>query len=437
MTGESAGVSDETNDVSSEADDASGETGGASGESAADETSAWDADPALESWTVDPAVIDPSAFETHPRRLLVEAVAIPSVSGSEAAVREHLAAFFRAHGRAPWTDAVGNLRVPGEGDLLATGHLDTVPGEIPVRIERTDEPAFGGAPTIEPTGDDSEAEPTADDSAGGPASDDATGVPELQGRGSVDATGAAVAAAVAAVATGCPFAGVVREETDSAGARHLVTDRSAPEAVVNGEPSGWDAVTLAYRGLVRVTYRVATPATHGARPESNAIQLATAWWNRVSEAFDADGPVVERVTATPTAFTGGPSEDGLATEATVEASFRVPLGREPASVRETVAENTDAGELSWEASIPPVETSRRGPTPRAFRAAIRATGGQPRALRKTGTADTNHYAAGWDCPVVTYGPGDSGLDHTPDERLPLPAFDRAVAVLTRALDRLR
>ncbi|MFW6045248.1 MAG: acetyl-lysine deacetylase, partial [Natronomonas sp.] len=43
--------------------------------------------------------------------------------------------------------------------------------------------------------------------------------------------------------------------------------------------------------------------------------------------------------------------------------------------------------------------------------------------------DMNVYAGDWDCPMVTYGPGDSSLDHAPDEHLELADLDRAVAVL--------
>ena len=68
--------------------------------------------------------------------------------------------------------------------------------------------------------------------------------------------------------------------------------------------------------------------------------------------------------------------------------------------------------------------------------AIREEGGDPRLLRKTGTSDMNVYATEWNCPMVTYGPGDSSLDHTPTERLPLDEFDRAVEVLNRVCDRL-
>jgi LysW-gamma-L-lysine carboxypeptidase len=80
--------------------------------------------------------------------------------------------------------------------------------------------------------------------------------------------------------------------------------------------------------------------------------------------------------------------------------------------------------------------SPRTPVARAFRAAVRANGGDPRLLRKTGTADMNVFASAWNCPMVTYGPGDSDLDHAPDERLPLPEYDRAVDVLIDACDRL-
>jgi LysW-gamma-L-lysine carboxypeptidase len=80
--------------------------------------------------------------------------------------------------------------------------------------------------------------------------------------------------------------------------------------------------------------------------------------------------------------------------------------------------------------------SPRTEVARAFRVAIRQAGGSPRLLRKTGTSDMNLYAAAWDCPMVTYGPGDSDLDHAPNEHLPLDEFDTAVAVLVDVAERL-
>ena len=342
----------------------------------------------------------PPEVDTEARELLYDLVSTPSPSGEEEAVAARLVEFFEANDREVWRDEVGNVRAPADDALLLTSHLDTVPGAGPVRVEE------------------------------GPDG------PVLWGRGSVDATGSLAAMAVAAVETGVSFAGVVREETDSAGARALVADRDPPDAVVNGEPSGWDAVTLGYRGLVAGTYAATSESGHSSRPAPNAIQDAVAWWGRVEERFAGDGPVFERVTAKPVAAAGGPSDDGHAVEATIDAQLRVPPARSPADVRAAVEAELDGGRVEWTDSIPPTTSSPRTPVARALRGAIRGAGGDPRLLRKTGTADVNLYAAAWDCPAATYGPGDSALDHAPDERLSLTEFDRAVAVLTDLPGRL-
>ncbi|MFD1513833.1 [LysW]-lysine hydrolase [Halomarina rubra] len=332
------------------------------------------------------------------RDLLQSMVATPSVSSEERAACELLVAFFEEHGREAWLDEVGNVRAPADDSLLLTSHVDTVPGEIPVRIE---------------AGEDG---------------------PELWGRGSVDATGPLVAMAVAAVNTGVSFVGVVGEETDSRGARHLVTDREAPDALVNGEPSGWDGITLGYRGLVAGRYVATSESGHTSRPENNAIQDALQWWSRVESAFAPDAeeewsPVFERVTPKPTTVEGGTTEDGLAVEATMDVQFRVPPSLTTEDVRELAERELNGGTVHWNDAIPPVMTSPRTEVARAFRVAIREADGDPRLLRKTGTADVNLYAEAWDCPMATYGPGDSALDHAPDERLSLTEFDRSVAVL--------
>ena len=49
----------------------------------------------------------------------------------------------------------------------------------------------------------------------------------------------------------------------------------------------------------------------------------------------------------------------------------------------------------------------------------------------------NVVAPGWpDTPIVAYGPGDSSLDHTPEEHLELADYFRAIAVLRTALGKL-
>lgn len=332
------------------------------------------------------------------RGLLVDLVETPSVSGDEAACADRLVEFFDAHGRTVYRDDAGNVRAPGDDSVLLSSHLDTVSGAIPVRIE--------------------------DDT--------------LWGRGSVDAKGALAALAVTAVRSGASFAGVVDEERRSRGARHLVDDREAPRAVINGEPSGWDGVTLGYRGLLAGTYVTTSESGHTSRPSNNAIQDAFDWWARVESAVAADEwhPAFERVTPKPVAVDGGTTADGLSVEATMSVEFRIPPDRTATRVRELADGALESGTVNWHDAVEPVLESPRTPVARAFRAAIRAADGEPRMLRKTGTSDMNVYAVAWDCPIVSYGPGDSALDHAPDERLPLSAYDRSLGVLETVTERL-
>jgi LysW-gamma-L-lysine carboxypeptidase len=341
----------------------------------------------------------PPEVDGEARELLWDLVSTPSPSGEEAAAAERLRAFLADHGREVWLDDAGNVRAPADDGLLLTSHVDTVPGAIPVEVRDGD----------------------------------------LWGRGSVDATGSLAAMAVAAVETGVSFVGVVGEEEDSRGARHLIDDRaSAPDAVVNGEPSGWDGITLGYRGLLGGTYVHTSESGHTSRPENNAIQDAVGWWTRVEDRFEGDeyAPVFERVTAKPVAVEGGTSADGLSVEATMDVQLRVPPDRTVDDVREGADAELAGGTVRWHDVVPPVMESPRTPVARGLRGAIRGAGGEPRLLRKTGTADVNLYAEAWDCPTASYGPGDSSLDHTPDEHLSLAEFDRAVTVLTDLPDRL-
>jgi LysW-gamma-L-lysine carboxypeptidase len=66
-------------------------------------------------------------------------------------------------------------------------------------------------------------------------------------------------------------------------------------------------------------------------------------------------------------------------------------------------------------------------------ATIREAGGNPRFAVKTGTSDMNVVGPIWRCPIVAYGAGDSALDHTPDEHIPVADYLGAIQVLRQVV----
>ena len=82
----------------------------------------------------------------------------------------------------------------------------------------------------------------------------------------------------------------------------------------------------------------------------------------------------------------------------------------------------------------PYQSGKNSRLVRAMLKAVRAEGGRPRFKLKTGTSDMNTVGPAWQCPIVAYGPGDSALDHTPEEHIDVEEYERAIDVLARALE---
>jgi [amino group carrier protein]-lysine/ornithine hydrolase len=358
--------------------------------------------------------VRPSAEDLALLRGLVE---IPSTSRREGEAVEWLVARMSERGfRASVDDAGNAVGEIGAGPthVVLLGHIDTVPGEIPVRIE----------------GD------------------------ELIGRGAVDAKGplAAFVAAATTVAEGVrvTVVGAVEEESPtSAGARHRAT-LPAPDWCVVGEPSGWDAVTVAYKGRLVLRIALTRAARHGAAPGPTVAEEGLALWERLRVAaagHATSSRAFERLDCRLEAMdTVDP--DGLAERAELRVGYRIPPGLDHRDVTEQALTLVRAGaardgsvlDIKVDAAEQPVRTSRTSPLARAFARAIADQGGQAAFKEKSGTSDMNLLAPVWRCPMVAYGPGDSRFDHTPIERLPLADYARAISVLRgvlrRATDRI-
>jgi len=334
-------------------------------------------------------------------------VEIPSVSREERRAVEWLVERMRERGYRAHVDGAGNaVGEIGDGPthVVLLGHIDTVPGHIPVRVE-------GG---------------------------------ELIGRGAVDAKGP-LAAFVSAACEATPgltvtVVGAVEEESPtSKGARHRATF-PAPDWCVIGEPSGWDGVTVAYKGRLVTELLIERPARHGAAPGPTVAEQAVSLWERIHASARGLRPEAktsfDRLDARLEGF--WTDADGLVERARLRVGYRLPPGVPSDDVESRLRDDARIDEgvsvtVTRVASEEPVRTERTSTLARAFVRAIADGGGTARTIVKSGTSDMNVLAPVWRCPMVAYGPGDSSYDHTPMERLRLEDHARAIAVLREVL----
>ena len=389
--------------------------------------------------------------------LLTGLVAIPSLSRQEQEAATWLAADMARLGfdRA-YVDAAGNAvgeigSSTAKQTLVLLGHIDTVPGAIPVRVERR------------------------------------AGQELLFGRGAVDAKGP-LATFVCAAARVAPLwaafpdlrivvVGAVEEEAATSKGARFIRERFSgqgepiPAACIIGEPSSWGRVTLGYKGRILVDMTARQPMAHTAGPDAGVATVAVDFWNAMTayvidfnrgraKSFDQLLPSLRGLTTT--------VDNELNDVVTAQAGIRLPLdfavdglvahvaawaaARSGATDMDVPsAMPADQGELSlcFPGETTTIELSFRGHEQawrsdrnnllvRSFLSAIRTVdpAQRPGFVVKTGTSDMNVVGPAWQCPILAYGPGDSTLDHTPHEHIRLDEYWRAVLVLEQALHHL-
>lgn len=345
-----------------------------------------------------------------PYETLIGLVQRYSPSGEEAAAVHYLVERMQALGfTRAFRDEVGNaVGIMGTGarQIVLLGHIDTVPGEIPVRVE----------------GD------------------------VLYGRGSVDAKGPLAAFVDAVAQVGAVegwqlvVIGAVDEERDSIGARHVVAQYRPAYAII-GEPNNWERIALGYKGSAWAEVTVTRPQRHSASGAQTAAEAAVAFWQAVQalaadfnagkqRAFDKILPTLRTITA---------EENAFEQTARLRIGARLPVEVSPeqwyAHLRRLSTVHLGDGCQLQETGypVPAWKCEKNSGLVRAFLGGIRKKGGRPRFVYKTGTADLNIVAPQWGCPAVVYGPGDSAFDHTPNEHLPLEAYIQARQVLVHVL----
>ncbi len=221
-----------------------------------------------------------------------------------------------------------------------------------------------------------------------------------------------------------------------------------PAACIIGEPSHWNRVTLGYKGRLLLDFTADQPMAHTAGPDASVASVVVDYWNWVTahaarvndgkdKVFDQLSPSLRRfITST---------NDQMHDIVDAQFAWRLPVGFDAEAFMKELEEQANrptgeqANRTTFNLKFRGYEKAWRGDRNnalvRSFLAGLRSVEASEKLgfVLKTGTSDMNVVGPAWQCPIVAYGPGDSSLDHTPNEHLPIDEYWKAVNVIEQTL----
>lgn len=313
-------------------------------------------------------------------------------------------------------DSVGNvIATKGSGDprILLCGHMDTVPGQIPVRIDS----GF------------------------------------LFGRGASDAKAPLISMLLACSefkqSGTIIFAGVVDEEGNATGIKELAKNKLSIDYAIFGEPSGINKITISYKGrlALRLTCDVLDSA-HASAPwlSKNSIEEVYEVWkllsNEISSKYNKTDIKSKSLSFSLTEISGGSSHNVTPQKCKITIDIRVPNGVKCLEVLDyldnSIKNISETRKLKVtyriEDMTEPFEADHSSPLVRALSLSILDICKiRPVLLRKTGTGDMNVLGNSLNIPMVTYGPGEPHVSHSRDEKVELQSYLTSIEIYNRTL----
>ena len=314
------------------------------------------------------------------------------------------------------TDKAGNaIGEVGSGrrTLLLCGHMDTVPGDLPVSRRQG----------------------------------------RVYGRGAADAKSPLCAmmlagAAMADAGVRITFAGVTQEEGEGAGIEELIRGGARYDYAVFGEPGGSSRITVGYRGRASLHVKVKTAGGHAG--SSWAQRSAFDEFNQLlsrlrvyEKSKEVKGDHFRSLSISPTLVKAGTYHNVVPSLCEATLDLRIP----PSTASTTaisdiqfIAKQTDEGVRIDITPGEPTEAYQVDTGSRLVRAFQRAIllglKTRPRLVRKTGTGDMNTFAQKSHAECVTYGPGLSSTSHTDGEMVQVRDYLDSIEVLKGAIGQL-
>jgi len=353
--------------------------------------------------------------------LLTRMVEIYSPTGYEEPLALFLTEELQKRGFKIYRDKVGNLfgtKGTVSPHILLCGHMDVVPPELPIKLE--------------------------------------DGV--LYGRGTADAKGplaAMIEAATQLFEEGfeahITVGGLVDEEGNNVGSKQLSANDIDVDYAIFGEPTNVDTVTVGYKGGLLVEITCKTETGHSSAPWmfQNSIEKSMEIWKMIKGLHMPEENMDSKffsLSKNLRYITGGRESSVVPDSSTIQIGIRIPPGITVESltaevttlIKEYQSKNPDVGiDMNILDHSEPILADKKTKVVKAFAQAIYRKHGKPVMLvNKTGTGDMNIFGPATGIPVITYGPGNSHLDHTSKEHIVIENYLEGIAVLKEALKTL-
>ena len=347
---------------------------------------------------------------------LYDLVRIYSPTGKEVKVADALAerlAGFSAD--SVYKDSVGNVMAifHGEGPhVLVCGHMDTVPGRLPVTRK----------------GD------------------------IITGRGAVDAKGPLVSLLLGserAKRSGFRgeiiFASVIGEEGPSKGIHNISEQVPVCDYAIFGEPSNGIDVTVGYRGRILLRLSFKSDSYHASAPwmGSNAVDTAIKAWKIIKEKY-GDNRDFAKVSVGLTRIRGGKADNMTPANCDMVLDIRYPPSRKEDELTNEILTviSSGIGIEGWDhvivGNVRPYVSAMKSEIIQCFsESVLEETGKKPPMLFKSGSGDMNILGSKWKIPAITFGPGNPRLSHTSHEEISITEVEKTSKVVCNALLKLQ
>jgi LysW-gamma-L-lysine carboxypeptidase len=350
-----------------------------------------------------------------PLEYFLEMLEIPSVSGKEHRFSVYLMESMKNLGYEVKQDEAGNvIGKIGEGEptLLFMSHIDTVPGEIPIREENG----------------------------------------KIYGRGAVDAKASVASMTLAGsflpdmnVNGTVIFAGVVEEESSLRGIQSLLEGNLRADWAIFGEPTKSDGICLASKGRLLFKINLKTDGGHVACSWAykNSVELAYELWKKIKKNVEVHEktPFFSTIPNL-TQIVGGSAPNIVPDDCQLFIDVRFPhlvKSTEILGIVEKIFKEfkeMKGIQINYEvlSQIEGFRAEKDSVIVKELAKAIKEVKNKdPRYIRKTGTCFMNLIGRWFNIHTVSYGPGDPALEHTKDEHIEKQEFLESIEIFKKTI----